>query len=111
MSTLKVNAIRSITSSRDNISLNADGTIDKPILLTNLSTTLGGVGSLTTTVANTGILQATAQINKGTTGWTTSGANAYTFVCPVTGVYGVNAHISYANINPAREIWVMAYTA
>ena len=65
---------------------------------------------MTTTTAATGILQAAAQIDKGTTGWTTSGSNAYTFVCPVTGVYGVNAHISYANINPAREIWVMAYT-
>ena len=87
-----------------------DGTIDKPILLTNKTNQLGSSGSLTTTVANTGILQATALINKGTTGWTTSGSNAYTFVCPVDGVYAVNAHVAYANITPQRNIWVMAYT-
>ena len=110
MSLLKVNAIRNISSARDNIALNSDGTIDKPILLTNKNYEFGDSGSLTTTTAATGILQATAQIDKGTTGWTTSGGNAYTFVCPVTGVYGVNAHIQYGNINPAREIWVMAYT-
>ena len=110
MSLLKVNAIRHVDSTRDNIDLNSDGTIDKPILLTNMTNTFGAVGSLTTTVANVGIAATTAQIDKGTTGWTTSGSNAYTFVCPVTGVYGVNAHVAYANINPAREIWVMAYT-
>ena len=115
MSLLKVNAIRHIDSTRDNIDLNSDGTIDKPILLTDKSNVLGGVGSLSTSaangVANVGILQATALINKGTTSYTTTGSNAYTFVCPVTGVYAVNAFVSYANITPARNIWVMSYTA
>ena len=111
MSLLKVNAIRHVDSPRDNIDLNSDGTVDKPILLTNMSHTLGGVGSLTTSVANCGILQANAQIEKGTTGWTTSGSNAYTFVCPVTGVYAVNAHAAYGDITPSRVIWVMAYTS
>ena len=111
MSTLKVNAIRNVDSTRDNIVLNANGTIDKPILLTNMTNQLGGVGSLTTTTANTGIAQPTgAQIEKGTTGWTTTGSNAYTFVCPVDGVYAVNAHASYGDITPGRVIWVMAYT-
>ena len=114
MSLLKVNAIRNTSSSRDNITLNTDGTIDKPILLTNLSSSLGSSGSLSTSaangVANIGILQATALINKGTTSYTTSGTNAYTFVCPVDGVYAVNAHVAYANITPSRNIWVMTYT-
>jgi len=110
MSLLKVNAIRHIDSTRDNIDLNSDGTIDKPILLTNMTNQLGGVGSLTTTTANVGIAQANAQIEKGTTGWTTSGSNAYTFVCPVDGVYAVNAHVAYGDITPGRVIWVTAYT-
>ena len=115
MSLLKVNAIRHISSTRDNIALNSDGTIDKPILLTNKSNTFGSDGSLSTsaanTVANVSILQATALINKGTTGWTTSGSNAYTFVCPVAGVYAVNAHVAYGDVTPARTIWNMVYTA
>ena len=111
MSRLKVNAIRHLDSTRDNIDLNSDGTIDKPILLTNMSNVFGSDGSLTTSTANTAILQANAQIEKGTTGWTTSGSNAYTFVCPVAGVYAVNAHVSYGNITPGRTIWVMAYTS
>ena len=110
MSRLKVNAIRHLDSTRDNIDLNSDGTIDKPILLTNMSNVFGSDGSLTTSTANTAILQANAQIEKGTTGWTTTGSNAYTFVCPVDGVYAVNAHVAYGNITPGRNIWVMAYT-
>ena len=70
----------------------------------------GGVGSLTTNTANTGILQSSAQIDRGDTGWTTSGSNAYTFVCPVDGIYAVNAHVSYGNIGGGRKIWVMSYT-
>ena len=115
MSLLKVNAIRHIDSTRDNIDLNSDGTIDKPILLTNKSSTFGSDGSLSTStsngVANVSILQATALINKGTTGWTTSGSNAYTFVCPVAGVYAVNAHVAYGDVTPGRVIWVMCYTS
>jgi len=115
MSLLKVNAIRHIDSTRDNIDLNSDGTIDKPILLTNKSSTFGSDGSLSTStangVANVGILQATALINKGTTSYTTSGTNAYTFVCPVDGVYAVNAHVAYGDVTPARTIWNMVYTA
>ena len=116
MSTLKVNAIRHPDSTRDNITLNSNGTVDKPILLTRQTNELGGVGSLSTSaangVANVGIIQPIeAQIEKGTTGFTTSGTNAYTFVCPVAGVYAVNAHVSYGNITPGRVIWVMCYTS
>ena len=116
MSLLKVNAIRHIDSTRDNIDLNSDGTIDKPILLTRQTNVLGGVGSLSTSavngVADVGIIQPTeAQIEKGTTGFTTSGTNAYTFVCPVAGVYAVNAHVAYGDVTPGRVIWVMCYTS
>ena len=81
-----------------------------PIIKTSGSTNFGAVGSLTTNTANTGILQASAAINKGDNGWTESGSNAYTFVCPVDGIYVVHAHVSYGNIGGGRKIWVMSYT-
>ena len=66
-------------------------------------------GSLTTTVASTGILQAGAYIDL-CGNYTTSGSNAYTFECPVDGVYAVNAHISMGGGAYARHIWVLSYT-
>ena len=42
--------------------------------------------------------------------YTTSGSNAYTFECPVDGVYAVNAHISMGGGGYGRHIWVMSYT-
>ena len=65
---------------------------------------------MTTNTANVGISQGGAALNKGDTSWTTTGSNAYTFVCPVDGIYVVHAHVSYGNIGGGRKIWVMSYT-
>ena len=82
----------------------------RPCLQTNMSNTYGSHGSLTTTVASTGILQANAYIDL-CGNYTTSGSNAYTFECPVDGVYAVNAHISMGGGGGyGRHIWVMSYT-
>ena len=81
----------------------------RPCLQTNMSYAYGSHGSLTTTVASSGILQASAYIDL-CGNYTTSGSNAYTFVCPVDGVYAVNAHISMGGGAYARHIWVMSYT-
>ena len=81
----------------------------RPCLQTNMSHTYGSSGSLTTNTANTGILQAGAYIDL-CGNYTTSGSNAYTFECPVDGVYAVNAHISIGGGSYARHIWVMSYT-
>jgi len=81
-----------------------------PLIKTDPSTSFGAVGSLTTNTANTGILQAAAAIDRGDNGWTTTGANAYTFVCPVAGIYAVHAHVSYGTGISGRQIWVMSYT-
>jgi len=75
-----------------------------------MSSTYGSSGSLTTNTANVGILQAAAAIDRGNNGWTTSGSNAYTFVCPVDGIYVVHAHVSYGNAISGRQIWVLSYT-
>ena len=91
----------------------ASGAVTKstnPLIRTSASTSFGAVGSLTTNTANVGISQAGAAINKGDNGWTQTGSNAYTFVCPVDGIYVVHAHISYGNIGGGRKIWVMSYT-
>ena len=101
------------TAGSERLRISSTGVVTKPsqpILLTNMGNGFGGVGSLTTNTANTGILQSSAQIDRGDTGWTTSGSNAYTFVCPVDGIYAVNAHVSYGNIGGGRKIWVMSYT-
>ena len=117
MGILKTNSIQHPSNANNSIAFQSGGEVSfpkKPVLLTNMSNVLGGVGSLSTSavngVANIGILQAAAQIDQGDTGWTTSGTNAYTFVCPVDGIYAVNAHVSYGNITPGRVIWVMMYT-
>lgn len=81
----------------------------RPCLQTNLSSTYGSSGSLTTNTANTGILQASAYVDL-CGNYTTSGSNAYTFECPVDGVYAVNAHISMGGGSYGRHIWVMSYT-
>ena len=81
-----------------------------PLIKTSGSTSFGSAGSLTTNTANVGISQGGAAINKGATSWTQTGSNAYTFVCPVDGVYVVHAHVSYGNIGGGRKIWVMSYT-
>ena len=116
MGILKTNSIQHPSNANNSIAFHSGGEVSfpkKPVLLTNMSNVLGGVGSLSSSaangVANVGILQAAAQIDQGDTGWTTSGTNAYTFVCPVDGIYAVNAHASYGNITPGRVIWNMMY--
>jgi hypothetical protein len=81
----------------------------RPCLQTNMSSTYGSSGSLTTNTANTGILQASAYIDL-CGNYTTAGTNAYTFECPVDGIYAVNAHISMGGGSYSRTIWVMSYT-
>ena len=101
------------TANTERLRIHSTGAITKPtnpIIKTNMSSNYGSSGSLTTTVANTGILQAAAYIDRGNNGWTTSGSNAYTFVCPVDGIYVVHAHVSYGNVGGGRKIWVMSYT-
>jgi len=91
----------------------ASGAVTKstnPLIRTSGSTNFGAVGSLTTNTANVGISQGGAALNYGDNGWSTTGSNAYTFVCPVAGVYVVHAHVSYGNIGGGRKIWVMSYT-
>ena len=81
-----------------------------PCLKTLSGSTFGSAGNLHTSPA-VSVLQANTDINIGDTGWTTSGTNAYSFVCPVTGIYAVHAHISLGNITEnVRTIWSMAYT-
>ena len=95
------------------MSIGTDGSVTKPsnaLIKTSGSTSFGSVGSLTTNTANTGISQGSAAINKGNTGWSETGSNAYTFECPVNGIYVVHAHVSYGNIGGGRKIWVMSYT-
>tara|TARA_R100000234_G_C4977293_1_gene169081 strand:+ start:401 stop:1042 length:642 start_codon:yes stop_codon:yes gene_type:complete len=97
-----------------NLVLNADGTVTQPsipLIKTNMGNTYGSAGSLTTSPASA-ILQSSAEIDRGDNGWTTSGTNAYTYVCPVTGIYAVHGHISLGDISAGtRYIWTMAYTA
>ena len=97
-----------------NLVLNADGTVTQPsipLIKTNISSTYGSVASLVTS-PQVAIVQATAEIDRGDNGWTTSGTNAYTYVCPVTGIYAVHAHISLGDIGQDnRNIWSLAYTA
>lgn len=82
----------------------------QPILKTNGSTTYGSAGSLTSSPASA-IVQAGAQFERGDNGWTTTGSNAYTFVCPVDGIYAVFANVSYGDIAQGiRVVWVMGYT-
>ena len=100
-------------SQRSSMIIYSSGAIRKPenpIVKTSMSSTYGSSGSLTTNTANVGILQAAAYIDRGDNGWTTSGSNAYTFVCPVDGIYVVHAHVSYGNGISGRQIWVMSYT-
>jgi len=85
-------------------------TPSNPLLKVNSTSSYGAYQSLHIS-PNVSIAQATAQANIGDTGWTTTGSNAYTFVCPVTGVYALHAHISLGAITPGnRVIWSMAYT-
>ena len=102
-----------VSDADEKLRISTDGSVTKPsnaLIKTSKNNNYGAVGSLTTNTANCGILTSSAAINKGNTGWTETGSNAYTFVCPVDGVYVVHAHVSYGNGISGRQIWVMSYT-
>ena len=85
------------------------GNVTKPnhcAFRSNMSGQYGGVGSLTTTVANVGILQSGEVYDRGNN-YNTS---TYLFTCPVDGVYMVNVFVSLGNIGSSRHIFVIAYT-
>ena len=90
-----------------------DGSVTKPtnpLLKTNMGNVYGGNATLHDN-PDVSILQSAAEIDKGNNSWTTSGSNAYTFVCPVAGVYAVHAHFSLDDIAQGnRVIWAIAYT-
>lgn len=103
----------SASSPTERMRINSTGAVTKPsnpLIKSNMGYLYGSSGSLTTSPASA-ILQASAEIDKGDNGWTTSGSNAYTFVCPVDGIYAVHAHTSLGSVTTGRAIWVMAYTA
>ena len=85
------------------------GRVTKPLnpaFKSNISGSYGGVGSLTTTVANVGILQAGEEYDHNDN-YNTS---TYLFTCPVDGVYMVNVYVSVGNVGTGRHIFVIAYT-
>ena len=91
-------------------------TPSNPLFKLNSTATYGAYQSLHIS-PNVSIAQATAQINVGDTSFATSGTNAYTFVCPVTGIYALHAHITLGDVSQtvagdagSRVIWSMAYT-
>jgi len=98
---------------QERLRIHSHGAVTKaanPLLKTNMGSTYGSSGSLITS-PNTAILQSSAEIDKGDNGWSTSGSNGYTFVCPVAGVYAVHAHFSLNDIaQGSRYIFVMGYT-
>ena len=100
--------------------IHANGAItkpDNPLLQTVMTDVYGASQSLTTSPPSA-ISNGAASISRGTNGFSTTGSNAYTYVCPVDGIYAVFAHISLGNVSQPdgtreagdRTIWVMGYT-
>ena len=86
-----------VNSSVTGMEIHSSGNITKPnhcAFKSNATGQYGGVGSLTTTVANVGILQAGEQYDRGNN-YNTS---TYLFTCPVDGIYLVNVTVSVSNI-------------
>ena len=101
------------STSSAKLRIDSDGNITKPshcVFKSGLTNSFGSDGSLTTSTANCGILQASAVINRGSH-YTTSGDNAYTFVCPVAGIYMINMALSFGGSQSGRKIYVMSYTS
>ena len=98
----------------------ANGAVTKPEnpLIRTLSSEVYGASQSLTSSPPSAISNAGLSISRGTNGFSTTGSNAYTFVCPVTGVYAVFAHISLGNVTEPdgtreagdRTIWTMGYT-
>ena len=108
------------TAPSEKMRIYADGSVTKPgnpLIQTNMTDQYGAAQSLTTSPPSA-ICQGTASISRGTNGFTTTGGNAFTYVCPVDGIYAVFAHISLGNVTEPdgtreagdRTIWTMAYT-
>ena len=80
----------------------------QPIIKTNSSNTYGSAGSLSSLPA--GIVKAGLNINRGNNGYTVTGPNAYTYLCPIDGIYAVFANVSYdTSLEFERVLWVMAF--
>ena len=108
------------TAPSEKMRIYANGAVtkpDNPLLRTVMSEVYGASQSLTSSPPSA-IVNASASISRGTNGFSTTGSNAYTFVCPVAGVYAVFAHISLGNVTEPdntreagdRTIWTMGYT-
>ena len=103
------NSLRVIVNSDEKLRITAAGHVTKPknaAFKSNATGQYGGIGSLTTTVANVGILQASEQYDHGSNYDTST----YLFTCPVDGVYMVNVMVSVGNVGSNRHIFVIAYT-
>lgn len=103
------------TQAAERLKIHATGSVTKPTnpLIKTVSGDIYGSASSLTASPNppSAILQSAAEIDKGDNGWTTSGSNAYTYVCPVAGVYAVHAHASLGDITQGnRVIWSIGYT-
>ena len=107
-------------SNTERLRVHTDGAVTKPhnpLIRTVMSDVYGASQSLTSSPPSA-IVTASASISRGTNGFSTTGSNAYTFVCPVAGVYAVFAHISLGNVTEPdgtreagdRTIWTMGYT-
>ena len=93
----------------EKMKIDRHGRITKPLnpaFKSNSTGSYGGVGSLTTTVANVGILQASEAYDRGDN-YSTS---TYLFTCPVDGIYMVDVFVSLGNVGTSRHIFVIAYT-
>ena len=85
------------------------GNVTKPTnaaFKSSMTGSYGSSGSLTTTVANVGILLAGEVYDRGNNYNTTSKL----FTCPVDGIYMVNVMVSVGNVGSSRHIFVIAYT-
>lgn len=108
------------TAPSEKMRIYANGAVtkpDNPLIQTVMTDQYGAAQSLTSSPPSA-ISNGAASISRGTNGFTTTGGNAYTYVCPVDGIYAVFAHISLGDVtepNGTREagdrtIWTMAYT-
>ena len=103
------NSLRVIVNSNERLRINSDGHVTKPThcaFKSNMTGQYGSSGSLTTTVANVGILQASEQYDRGNNYDTST----YLFTCPVDGIYMVNVMVSLGNVGSSRHIFVISYT-
>ena len=100
------------TNATERVRIDSTGAVTKatnPCFKSNFSDTYGSAGSLITS-PSTAISHGTAEFDRGNN-FTTTGSNAYTFVCPVTGIYAVHAHFSLGDITEGnRIIFVLGYT-